>query len=169
MKVPLHHGTISAIRASILHCWTYCYRADTKTLSCQCHLFLLFSQDLCTPIGQQWYQVTEKQKKLTRVLHHQEHDQERVLVSASYSEQVDHIWMAGTRAPGRVAACGYPGHQNATRSIPSTEQDHVVRSHKKIYEAELFAVIDRSCVDCEAEYNNSSQIAGVFPHLRNPL
>ncbi len=118
MKVSLHHGNISAIRASILHCWTNCYRADTKTLSCQCHLFLLFSQDLCTPIGQQWYQVTEKQKKLTRVLHYQEHDQERVLVSASYSEQVDHIWMVGTRAPGRVAACGYPGHQNATRSIP---------------------------------------------------
>ncbi len=31
---------------------------------------------------------------------------------------VYHIWMAVTHAPGRVIACGYPGHQNATRSIP---------------------------------------------------
>ncbi len=27
--------------------------------------------------------------------------------------------MAGTHAPGRVVACGYPGQQNATRAIPS--------------------------------------------------
>ncbi len=59
------------------------YEADTKTLSCRCHLFLLFGQDLRPPIGQQWYQVIEKQKKLTRLSCRQEHDQERVLVSAS--------------------------------------------------------------------------------------
>ncbi len=67
-----------------LHICQQFYEADTKTLSCPCRLFLLFGQDLCTPIGQQWYQVIEKQKKLIRVSHHQEHDQERVLVSASY-------------------------------------------------------------------------------------
>ena len=32
---------------------------------------------------------------------------------------VDHIWMAGTRAPDRVVAYGYPGHQNHTRAIPT--------------------------------------------------
>ncbi len=61
-----------------------CYEADTKTLSCRCRLFLLFGQDLCTPIGQQRYQVIEKQKKSIGVSRRQEHDQERVLVSASY-------------------------------------------------------------------------------------
>ncbi len=41
---------------------SYC-EACTKSLSCRCRLFLLFGQDFCTPIGQQWYQVIEKQKK----------------------------------------------------------------------------------------------------------
>ncbi len=59
------------------------YEADTKTLSCRCRLILLFGQDHRTPIGQQWYQVIEKQKKSTRVSRCQDHDQERVLVSAS--------------------------------------------------------------------------------------
>ena len=60
------------------------YEADTKTLSCWCRLFLLFSQDLRSPIGQQWYQVIGKQKQSMRMSGRQEHDQERVLVSASY-------------------------------------------------------------------------------------
>ncbi len=60
------------------------YEADTKTLSCLCRLFLLFGQDLRTPIGQQWYQVIGKQKKSIGMSGRQEHDQERVLVSASY-------------------------------------------------------------------------------------
>ncbi len=60
------------------------HEADAKTFSCRCRLFLLFGQDLRAPIGQQWYQVIEKQKKSTRVLRRQEHDQERVLVSALY-------------------------------------------------------------------------------------
>ncbi len=66
-------------------CWKY--EADTKTLSCRCRLFLLFGQDFRTPIGQQWYQVIGKQKKLIRMSGCQEHDQERVLVSASYLVQ----------------------------------------------------------------------------------
>ena len=60
------------------------YEADTKTLSCRCRLFLLFGQDLRSPIGQQWYQVIGKQKKSIGMSGRQEHDQERVLVSASY-------------------------------------------------------------------------------------
>ncbi len=32
--------------------------------------------------------------------------------------------MAGTHASGRVVAFGYPGQQNATRSIPSGDQPH---------------------------------------------
>ncbi len=62
------------------------YEADTKTLSCRCRLFLLFGQDLCTPIGQQWYQVIEKQNKSIGMSGRREHDQERVLVSASYQK-----------------------------------------------------------------------------------
>ncbi len=60
------------------------YEADTKSLSCRCRLFLLFSPVLRTPIGQQWYQVIGKQKKSIRMSCRREHDQERVLVSASY-------------------------------------------------------------------------------------
>ncbi len=61
---------------------------DHKSLSRPMLIVLLLGQQLWTPVGHQWFQVIEKQKKSIRMSHHWTHDHERRLGSASYKHGV---------------------------------------------------------------------------------
>ena len=108
-----------------LVCFLVWYEADTKTLSCRCRLFLLFGQDLRTPIGQQWYQVIEKQKKSTRVSHREEHDQESFGISLVCVET------------------GFEDKSPGTSQVPGKESHLVPFSftHKEATWAEFYFVV----------------------------
>ncbi len=67
------------------------YEADPKSHSRPMSIVLLFSQDLCIPIGQQWYQMIEKQNTSIEMCR-RKHDQERFLGSASYFIKDLSVW-----------------------------------------------------------------------------